>query len=384
MSTVQRQSPQATTRFLSRRRFLRMAAGACLGAAFGALAACGRDANRAEQHGNPNPTATPSAPPSDGPSPSTAPSEPLQETAFLFDTVITLTAYCDKNLMQRALDRCRYFENRLSRTLEGSDVWNVNHASGRPVDVAPETADAINQALAYCRQSEGLFDITIGAVSSLWDFSAGVKPDDGAISEAVTHVDWRGVHVEGTSVTLDDPAAMIDLGGIAKGYIADDLARLFQEGGCESGIINLGGNVFALGSKPDGSNWRVGIQDPNALSDAGAGNDGNADAAVIAVLECAQTSVVTSGLYERAFTLDGQRYHHILDPRTGYPAETDLASVSVASASSTEGDACATWMFLLGHDKALEFLDGAGDVEGLVVSTNGDIDMTSNARFELC
>lgn len=377
------QIPEVEKHLLSRRRFLMLTAGAFLGAVTtGGLTAC---APRVEQQDASNPSSADDASSSDASQPNSASSEPLQETAFLFDTVITLTAFCDKNLMQQALERCEYFENHFSRTLEGSDVWNINHANGHPVEVAPETADVIERALEYCRQSEGLFDITIGAISCLWDFKQSIKPDDKAIREAVTHVDYRGVHVEGTTVTLDDPAAMIDLGGIAKGYIADDVARLFKEGGCTSGIINLGGNVFALGSKPDGNNWRVGIQDPNITNDdTDSTSATDADAALIAVLECAQTSVVTSGLYERVFTRDGKRYHHILDPRTGYPVKTDLVSVSIASASSTEGDACATWMFLLGRDQALEFLEEANRLEGLVIGTNGTTSMTANARFELC
>lgn len=350
---------------LTRRAFL--GASACLGAAVAVsgLAGCADAGGEGSDSSD--------ASDANAPAGESQEAEPLQETLFVFDTVVTLTAYCDEELMSRACERCQYFEEHLSRTLEGSDVWNVNNAHGEPVTVAAETADVIARALEYGELSGGLFDITIGAVSQLWDFHEGVLPADADIQAALPHVDYHAVSVDGTTVQLSDPLAAIDLGGIAKGYIADDLARLFREGGCTSGTINLGGNVYALGSKPDGSNWNVGIQDPNAP----------ATSSVIASLSCADTSVVTSGLYERTFTVDGTQYYHILDPTTGYPAQTDLVSSSVASASSTDGDAYATWMFLLGRDEALALLERTDGLEGLVEDSAGEISMTSQASFVL-
>ncbi len=347
---------------LSRRRFLMLAGGTLALAACGGLWGCDNaassEASLAETGNGVGGDAAP---------------EPLTETVFAFDTVVTLTASCEEALMQQLVDRCSYFEQHFSRTLEGSDIWRINNAQGAPVEVAPETAAAISRGLEFGRLSDGLFDITIGAVSSLWDFKEGIRPDDEQIAEAVRHIDYRGVSVDGTTVTLADPQAMLDLGGIAKGVIADDLAQMLADGGCQSAIINLGGNVFVVGSKPDGSPWRVGIQDPNAPTAT----------AVVASLECAQTSVVTSGLYERTFTEEGVRYHHILDPRTGFPAETDLVSSSIVSASSTEGDAYATWMFLLGHDGALQHIEDTPGLEGMVVDQQNEISMTSGAKFQL-
>ncbi|MBQ9003563.1 MAG: FAD:protein FMN transferase, partial [Eggerthellaceae bacterium] len=304
------------------------------------------------------------------PASASAAAELQERTLFVFDTVVTLSCYCTPALMDEAIARCNRFEELFSRTREGSDVWSVNHAAGAPVAVDSLTADIVEKALGYCERSGGLFDITVGAVSQLWDFKEGVKPADDAIAEAVRHIDYRGVHVAdaaggGATVRLDDPAAAIDLGGIAKGYIADDLAALFREGGCESGIINLGGNAYVIGSKPDGSPWNVGVQDPNG-----------ADQEVIAKISGTDLSVVTSGLYEREFTKDGVRYYHILDPATGYPVKTDLVSSSVASASSLDGDAYATWMFLLGRDAALDLLESTSGLEGLVVDTAGEATMT--------
>lgn len=300
-------------------------------------------------------------------------SDPQTTTLFVFDTVVTLSAYCSEDLMTQAVDRCNYFEGKFSRTVEGSDVWNVNNAGGKPVEVAGETADLVSKSLEYCKKSNGLFDITIGAVSSLWDFDKGVKPSDKSIKAAIKHIDYTGVHVDGTTITLDDPKAMIDLGGTAKGYIADDLARLFSDGGCLSALINLGGNVYALGKKPDGSEWNVGIQDPNKT-----------EGSVVASVKASDSSVVTSGLYERRFTAaDGKTYYHILDPKTGYPAKTDLVSSSVLSNSSLDGDAYATWMFLLGHDKALSLIQKTDGLEGMVVNKKGETTQSEGASFKL-
>ncbi len=293
-------------------------------------------------------------------------------TLFLFDTVISISAACSKDLMNQVSSRLSYFEGKFSRTVEGSDVWNINNAKGAPVQVSAETADCISKALEFGKESNGLFDITIGAVSSLWDFVEGVKPEDAAIAEAVTHVDYRGVKVEGSTVTLSDPAAMIDLGGIAKGYIADDIVAMFREGGCDSASISLGGNVYVIGKSFDGDEWNVGVQDPNGAVDA-----------TIASVKAQDISVVTSGLYERGFEKDGVFYYHILDPKTGYPAKTDLESSSITCESSTTADAYSTILFLMGHDAAMSFVEGDSRFECVLVDENGNATKSQGSAFVL-
>ncbi len=293
-------------------------------------------------------------------------------TLFVFDTVVTINAYCDDEMLDELADRCEFFEDTLSRTVEGSDVWNINHAAGAPTDVNEETAYIIERALDIAEDTDGLFDITIGSISELWDFVEGVKPSDEAIQAALPHVDWRLVDVDGMTVTLEDPEAKIDLGGIAKGYIAEDLKQMLADAGVESATINLGGDVTVLGTKPDGQLWNVGIQDPN-----GSSND------VIASIRT-EESVITSGLYEREFTdEDGVQYYHILDPKTGYPVVTDLESASIATESSIDGDAYATTMFLLGKDAALEFLNSDDRFEGLLIDKDGEISASSGSEFVL-
>ncbi|WP_294361757.1 FAD:protein FMN transferase [uncultured Senegalimassilia sp.] len=346
---------------LSRRRFLMLAAGSmCAMAAPAWLTGCSAGQN----DGNDGAAANDAV--------DSAAYEVQSLTLFLFDTVIQISALCAPELMDRISERCQFFEDRFSRTKEGSDIWNINQAHGAPVEVSEETARCIEASLAYSKASDGLFDISIGAVSSLWDFVEGVKPDDDAIEEAVKHVDYRAISVDGTTVTLSDPEAMLDLGGIAKGFITDDLVSMLREAGCKSAMLSLGGNVYVLGESFRGDDWNVGVQDPN-----GTAND------VIASIPARDKSLVTSGLYERSFTVGDVLYYHILDPRTGYPVKTDLASASIVSDSSTDGDAYSTTLFLMGHDKAMELLNSDERFSGLLVDMNDTATASDGSGFTL-
>lgn len=346
---------------ISRRRFLMLAAGSVCAMAMPAwLTGC----SAAQNDEGDGATADDGA--------DSAAYEVQSLTLFLFDTVIQISALCAPELMDRISERCRFFEERFSRTKEGSDIWNINQAHGAPVEVSEETARCIEASLAYSEASGGLFDISIGAVSSLWDFVEGIKPDDDAIKEAVKHVDYRTISVDGTTVTLTDPDAMLDLGGIAKGFITDDLVSMLREAGCKSAMLSLGGNVYVLGESFRSDDWNVGVQDPN-----GTAND------VIASIPARDKSLVTSGLYERSFTIDDVLYYHILDPRTGYPAKTDLASASIVSDSSTDGDAYSTTLFLTGHDKAMDLLNSDERFSGLLVDMNDTATASNGSKFTL-
>ncbi|MDR0347682.1 MAG: FAD:protein FMN transferase [Coriobacteriales bacterium] len=293
-------------------------------------------------------------------------------SSFLFDTYIEIRAACEQQVLDSLNERLIFFENTFSRTREGSDIYRINSANGKPTEIHEETAFLIEQARIYSELTNGLFDITIGAVSSLWDFKEGIVPDEAVLAAAVNHVDFRAVKLSGTTVTLEDAAARLDLGGIAKGYAADEMARMLREAGCESALINLGGNIYALGLKPDGSPWNVGIQDP--LRERGA---------IKAVVPARDLSVVTSGPYERGFERNGVRYHHILDPRSGYPVVTDLASSTIISERSIEGDALTTCCFLLGLDAACDLVQNRSGVDALLVDAAGEVTMTDNTIAEL-
>lgn len=290
---------------------------------------------------------------------------------FAFDTLCTIKAYTTSNVLEQAYNQCIYFDEHLSRQREGSDIYRINAAAGAPVEVAPETAEVITASLEYCKASDGLFDITIGAACELWDFKEGIVPDPAALEEAITHIDWQCVQVEGNTVQLTDPAAKLDLGGVAKGYIADALAATLRNADCTGALINLGGNVYALGTKANGLPWNVGLQDPN-----------NSTGNVFGKVEAQDASVVTSGLYERNFEHNGTFYYHILDPKTGYPAQTDLVASTIYSDKSIDGDAYATILFLQGAEKALETLEAHSMLEGLLVSSSGTTQATQGFVWE--
>ena len=292
------------------------------------------------------------------------------EVGYYLDTVITLTAYTDNPLLLReGLEECGRLEKLLSRTVEGSDVWRINHADGKPVEVSAETAEVLACALETGRNSGGAFDISVAPVSVLWDFKSGRAelPDAEEISRAAKLVDWTKIRLEGRTVTL--PAGMmIDLGGIAKGYIADRVKAYLENGGIKHAILSFGGNIVAIGKKPDGSDWKVGIQDidrPTGEYMLVARNTGG--------------STVTSGIYERGFTLDGVRYHHLLSPKTGWPVQNGLASVTIFSDSSMQGDALATAAFVLGPEEGKLLIERTDGVEAVFIGTDREAIYTSGA-----
>lgn len=289
---------------------------------------------------------------------------------FYLDTVVTLTAYVeDAQVLQDALQECGRYEALLSRTIEGSDVWNINHAGGEAVRVSDDTLTILDCAKQVSALSGGMFDVTIAPVSTMWDFTSGAKvvPDADAIAEAAARVDISKLTVEGSEVTLPE-GMMIDLGGIAKGYIADKVKGYLKERGVESAILSFGGNIVAIGEKPDGSPWKVGIQDI----------DKPTGAYMLVALNFGG-STVTSGIYERGFDLDGVRYHHILDPNTGWPVQNELASVTIFSESSMWGDALATSAFALGTEAGTAMIETLDGVEAVFIARDRTASYTSGA-----
>lgn len=286
----------------------------------------------------------------------------VSKTGFYLDTVVTITLYGtdDAALIQNCFDLISDYEAMLSRTAEGSDIWKLNHSEGEPVEVSKETASLLKLALRFCALSQGAFDITIAPVVDLWDFHEDGShdlPDQYLLNQALSHVDYRRISIDGTTVTLNDPQAEIDLGGIAKGYIADRLRDYLLSQNIPGAMIDLGGNILTVGVKPDGSPWRIGIRRPFAA----VASD------LIATVTTPGGSVVTSGTYERYFEKNGELYHHILDVSNGYPADTGLLSVSILSGSSAEGDALSTACFLLGMEKGLEQIESLDGIEALFV-----------------
>ena len=299
---------------------------------------------------------------SSGPKPQ--PKDPVTGSTFAFDTYCSFTVWGDDSALSRLSAECARFDGLFDLYDPSSDIARINAAQGQPTAVDPQTAHLIALALEYCSQADGLFDITIGAVSTLWDFEKGVRPDPQAVQDALQHVNWRAVEVdeESSTVRLADPQAKIDLGGIAKGYIADRLCEVLASNtSAAAAVISLGGNIAYFGTKPDGSTWNTGIRDPN---DPGGST-------IVGTAHVDGGSLVTSGLYERTFELDGTTYWHILDPRTGMPVATDTASVTVVCPSSTTADALSTTLFVAGSKNGGALADSHQDTAAYFIKLDG-------------
>lgn len=292
---------------------------------------------------------------------STQNQEPISNSAMLFDTVIQISIYNskDKAILDHCFSMCEDFEQELSRTIDTSEVSKINHASGQPVEVSDHTIELLKRGVEYSEISNGAFDITIAPLSTLWDFknNKGTLPPQTAIDEAKSHVNYKNISINGNTVTLSDPDAAIDLGGIAKGYIADQLKEYLESKDIKHAIINLGGNVLTVGNKPDGTDFNVGLQKPFDKQNA-----------AITSVKVNDQSVVSSGVYERYFELDGTIYHHILNPATGYPYDNELLGVSIISEHSVDGDGLSTTCFALGLDKGMELINRLENTEAVFIT----------------
>lgn len=292
---------------------------------------------------------------------STQTDQDLTYTDMLFDTVIKIQILdpADESILDGLKKFCEKYDTMFSTTNTDSELYKLNHANGQSFTVSSETANLIQEGIHYSELSGGAFDLTIEPVSALWDFKADkpTVPSSDAIAQAVSHVDYTKVDIQDNTVTLEDPEAGIDLGAIAKGYIADQVKTYLKKQGIKHAIINLGGNVDVIGTKPDGSKYNIGIQKP--FDESGE---------AITSVQLKDQTVVTSGIYERYFKKNGKLYHHILDPRTGYPCENNLYSVSIITDSSTKADALSTTCFLLGYEKGMELIQSMDGVEAIFIT----------------
>lgn len=312
----------------------------------------------------------------------------VSKSGFYFDTIIQITLYGTDN--GKLIDECfaladRY-ENLLSNTIPESDVSRINTHPGEYVTVSPETLEVIKAGISYGRISHGAFDITVGNVSALWNFSEisaqletkdneaspNVLPDAKDVSAAISHVDYTKIQLNGNQVMLADSQAKLDLGGIAKGYIADKMREYLNEQGVTAGTVNLGGNVLTLGEKENGKSYVIGIQKP--FSDSGQ---------TLGTLKVPDASIVTSGVYQRYYRINGRLYHHILDTATGYPCENDLWSVTVISSSSMDGDALSTTCFALGLTDGMALIESLDDAEAVFVTNDQKIHTSSGIGGEI-
>ncbi len=309
--------------------------------------------------------------------------EPAEHESFVFamDTVMSLKAYSNDeeaatSALAQAAGAINDLEALISVTREGSDIFKINSTSDTPTTVSDETAEIISRALEICSATGGELDISIYPVLRAWGFTdaeGGYRvPEYNEIKQLLTKVDYSKIEVDGNVVTVA-PGMQIDLGSVAKGYTGDMVADILTNSGIESAILDLGGNVRAVGSAPGGGDWRVGVCDPL---------DSSSYFGVLSVSDC---SVVTSGGYNRYFVEDGRTYCHIIDPYTGYPAETEVISATIVGTDGLECDGLSTATYIMGVNKAFDFWRKTGGFDMLLVTKNGNIFITPGLEdcFEL-
>lgn len=315
-----------------------------------------------------------------------ASTDPVTKQSYYFDTICQITIYDMKDMseenaadaIQAAFDKCAHYEKLLSKTKEGSDIWNINHAQGKPVTCDPETISIIEKGISYGDLTDGKFDITIGACEDLWDFHSDNPkvPDADELAEAVSHVNYKNIQVDGDTVTMLDPDCEIDLGGIAKGYIADRTAEVLRDQGVTSAIISLGGNIECVGGKPTDAGsqkpFTIGIETP--YSDM---------SRIVGTVQLTDGTAVTSGVYERYFTYEGKEYHHILDVKTGYPVDTDTLGVTIIGADGTSADcdALSTTCLILGSEAGAKLIESLDGYEAAFILRDNSIVKTSGMEL---
>lgn len=296
--------------------------------------------------------------------------EAVSVSGLKLDTAVKITAYDtrDEEILNEALALCDKYEKMFSRTREDSELYQLNHGTLPKEDgwyvLSDECADLIGQGLYYSRLSDGAFDITIEPLSSLWDFTSKdhVVPDASALEKAQKLVGYEKVELQGSRIRFAEEGMGLELGAIAKGYIADRIKEFLVSKGVESAIIDLGGNILCVGERTDGEPFKVGIQKPFAKRSE-----------TVTTKEIVDRSVVSSGIYERYFEKDNKLYHHILNPKDGYPYDNELVSVTIISEQSVEGDALSTSCFALGLEKGMELADRLPEIQAVFITEDGEL-----------
>lgn len=304
--------------------------------------------------------------------------EPISYTALKLNTVVKVTIYdsVDPSLAKEAVALCDDYDNLFSRTNENSEIYKLNH-SLLPTDadgyatVSPETFELLSIGVKYGSLSNDSFTIAIEPLTSLWDFSSGscTIPDHNEILSVLPYLSTnRILFREPCQIRLADTNTGVDLGGIAKGYIADKIAVFLKNHHVENAIINLGGNVLVMGNKGN-QPFTIGIQKPFA-----------SQGEYLASLQVSDKSIVSSGIYERYFEKDNILYHHILNPHTGYPYDNGLIGVTIITDSSTDADALSTTCFSLGLDEGMALVEDMDNVDAMFIDSNNQLHFSS--KFE--
>lgn len=300
----------------------------------------------------------------------------LQEKdGFLLDTYIKIKVVtADEALLPAAFETIERYEAQLAWQRSDSELSQINQAAGKQaVTVSDTTYQLVEQAKQLAAESDGAFDPTIGAVTKLWQIGTENprKPTVTEIATALPNVDYHKIQLDDKqrSVYLREPGMSLDLGGIAKGYITDQLVKQLKGAGVQQGVLDLGGNLYLLGERPTGGKWRAGIKSPFAAKK------------LVGQLTVKNQAVVTSGGYERYLKVAGKKYSHLLDPQTGYPVKSDLASVTIVAPHAMLGDALATAVFVKGSQAGLAYLkEQHPNVGAVLVTQDRQVLLTDNLK----
>ncbi len=301
------------------------------------------------------------------------------KTEYVLGTVCTVNLYDKgtKAIYDELFARLREIESIQSANDDESNIAEINVAAGiRPVKAAPDTLTVLAAALEYSESTNGEFDPSVGPLVKAWNIGSdsAAVPSNDARQKAMSLIDYRDILIDQTAGTvfLRKRGMKLDLGAIAKGYAADELAEIIERHGIKKAIIDLGGNILAIGEKAPNTPWTIGIRDPEQKTGS-----------AILSLKVKDMSIVTSGTYERYFIQDGKPYHHILDPHTGYPADNGLLSVTIVTPVSMTADALSTSVFLLGPEKGMEYIERTKDTEAIFINVNHEIRVSSGLSGKL-
>lgn len=296
--------------------------------------------------------------------------EPYSDEQFLLGTYIQIRIYDDgkEAVLSKVFDRVKELGDKITINQAGSEIDEVNEQAGiAPVAVSDDVYPLVKKAYEYSEDSNGGFDMAIGAITQLWriGFDDARKPSQVEINQALKLVDYKKVELDDAaqSVYLTEKGMKIDLGAIAKGYIADEVVKMLKDNGVTTAIVDLGGNVYVLGHSARGEDqpWTVGIQDPN-----------EARGQILGKIQETDKTLVTSGIYERYLEVDGVQYHHLFDPKTGYPFDNDIAGVTIITDHSIDGDGLSTAVFSMGVKKGLEYVEQLDNGASAIFVTKED------------
>lgn len=301
--------------------------------------------------------------------------EPVSSSEIFLGTSCFITIHAMDNpslvdeAMEKSFARIEDMEQRLSVNIPESEISKINREGEG--QLSSDSLSVLNKALVIADESDGLFDPSIGSLVALWDIG-GVHqrvPSGSEIEKTIETVDYSAIQIDGRNITLQQDGMRLDLGGIAKGHAADLVKRELEAAGVTSAIINLGGNVQLIGAKPDGSQWRIGIQNPR-----------DSRGQYIGILSTAGTAVVTSGIYERFFEENGVHYHHILDTETGYPVDNGIESLTVIANESMSADGFSTALFSMGRKAAMKYAEAHDDIDIIIIDDKDHIYLSDGIK----